>query len=276
MSTRAFAAIPANARGGKPRRSGLTEIRGPYYTMMGPRYLEDILETVGDYVDGLKFAGGSFSLLPRSVLERMIALAHQHQVYVSTGGWIEYVLRQGPRAVRDYLAEAKALGFDVLEISTGFISLPQDDLLRLVARVREAGMKPKPELGIQFGAGGSTAAAELAAEGVRDADWVIGRAKACLAAGAEIIMIESEGLTENVDRWRVDVVSKIAEGVGLDNVMFEAADPAVFEWYLKHYGIDVNLFVDHSQIVQLECLRAGIWGTHGTWGRIASFKDSGA
>lgn len=275
MSSRAFAAIPVNARGGKPRRRGLTEIRGPYYSMMGPRYLEDILETVGDYVDGLKFAGGSFALLPRSVLERMIALAHQHQVYVSTGGWIEYVLRQGMRAVADYLAEAKALAFDVLEISTGFISLPQDDLLRLVARVRAAGMKPKPELGIQFGAGGSTAAAELAAEGVRDAEWVIGRAKACLDAGAEIIMIESEGLTENVARWRVDVVSKIAEGVGLENVMFEAADPAVFEWYVKHYGIDVNLFVDHSQIVQLECLRAGIWGTHSTWGRIASFKEGG-
>lgn len=48
--------------------------------MMGPRYLEDILEAVGDYVDGLKFAGGSFSLLPRRVLERMIALAHQEQV----------------------------------------------------------------------------------------------------------------------------------------------------------------------------------------------------
>ena len=170
MSARAFAAIPVNARGGKPRRRGLTDIRGPYYTMMGPRYLEDVLETAGDYVDGLKFAGGSFSLLPRRVLERMIALAHQHHVYVSTGGWIEYVLRQGPRAVTDYLAEAKALGFDVLEISTGFISLPQDDLLRLVARVREHGMKPKPELGIQFGAGGSTGAAELAAEGVRDAE----------------------------------------------------------------------------------------------------------
>jgi phosphosulfolactate synthase (CoM biosynthesis protein A) len=134
-------------------------------------------------------------------------------------------------------------------------------------------MMPKPELGIQFGAGGSTSAAELAAEGVRDATWVIARAKACLEAGAEIIMIESEGITENVERWRVDAVAKIVEGIGLEKLMFEAADPAVFEWYVKHYGIDVNLFVDHSQIVQLECLREGIWGTHGTWGRIASFKD---
>ena len=42
--------------------------------------------------------------------------------------------------------------------------------------------------------------------------------------------------------------------------MFEAADPEVFAWYVKNYGPDVNLFVDHSQIVQLECLRRGIWG----------------
>jgi phosphosulfolactate synthase (CoM biosynthesis protein A) len=55
-------------------------------------------------------------------------------------------------------------------------------------------------------------------------------------------------------------------------VMFEAADPDVFSWYIKNYGIDVNLFVDHSQIVQLEGLRAGIWGTHDTWGRMLAYR----
>jgi phosphosulfolactate synthase (CoM biosynthesis protein A) len=35
---------------------------------------------------------------------------------------------------------------------------------------------------------------------------------------------------------------------------------------------DVNLFVDHSQIVQLECLRAGIWGTKSLWGRVLTYK----
>ncbi len=49
--------------------------------------------------------------------------------------------------------------------------------------------------------------------------------------------------------------------------MFEAADPPVFEWYIRNYGNEVNLFVDHSQIVQLEALRSGIWGTKSTWGR---------
>jgi hypothetical protein len=40
----------------------------------------------------------------------------------------------------------------------------------------------------------------------------------------------------------------------------------------KNYGAEVNLFVDHSQIVQLECLRSGIWGTKSLWGRILTYK----
>jgi len=35
----------------------------------------------------------------------------------------------------------------------------------------------------------------------------------------------------------------------------------------------VNLFVDHSQIVQLQCLRSGIWGTKSTWGRVLTYKE---
>ena len=54
--------------------------------------------------------------------------------------------------------------------------------------------------------------------------------------------------------------------------MFEAADPEVFGWYIKNYGPEVNVFVDHSQIVLLECLRSGIWGTKSLWGRIVTYK----
>ena len=272
MSDRAFSSIPVNVRSAKPRSQGLTEIRGPYYTVMGRRYLEDILETMHPYVDGLKFAGGAFALMPRDKVKEMIDLAHRYDTYVSTGGWIEYVLRYGTEAVESYFAECQALGFDVIELSTGFISLPEGDLLRLVGRVAKMGLKAKPELGIQFGAGGATPAAELAAEGTRDAQWVIKRAKACLDAGAHIIMIELEGITENVEGWRTDVVAQIIGALGVEKVMFEAADPPVFEWYIKTYGAEVNLFVDHSQIVQLECLRSGIWGTKSSWGRVVTYK----
>jgi phosphosulfolactate synthase (CoM biosynthesis protein A) len=98
--------------------------------------------------------------------------------------------------------------------------------------------------------------------------WLIAKAERALDAGAHIIMIESEGITENVSAWRIDVVARIINQLGLEKVMFEGADPPVFEWYVKNSGNEVNLFVDHSQIVQLEALRSGIWGTKSTWGRI--------
>ena len=274
MSGRAFPFIKMNDRPGKPRTKGVTEIRGPYYTVMGKRYLEDVLETMGEYVDSLKFAAGSFSLMKRDVLKEIIDTAHRYNVLVSTGGWMEYVLTQGPEAVERYVKECKEVGFDIVELSCGFITIPVDDWVQLVELVKRAGLKPKPEVGIQFGAGGATSVAELEAEGTKDPAWALSEAKRFLDAGAYMIMIESEGITENVKNWRTDVPPKIIDALGLEKVMFEAADPEVFGWYIKNYGPEVNLFVDHSQIVHLETLRRGIWGTKDLWGRVLTYKGT--
>jgi phosphosulfolactate synthase (CoM biosynthesis protein A) len=271
-SDRAFSFLRTNRRQPKPRTRGITEIRGPYYTVMGPRYLQDVLETMGEYADILKFAGGSFTLLPGPALKQIIDIAHEHGVLVSTGGFIEFVLTQGADAVDRYIDECRNIGFDIIEVSSGFITLPTDDFVRLTEKVNKAGLKAKPEVGIQFGAGGATSPEELEQEGTKDVGWAINMARRCLDAGAHLIMIESEGITEEVRSWRTDVVSDIVAELGLEHVMFEAADPAVFDWYVKNYGPDVNLFVDHSQIVQLECLRQGIWGTKSVWGRVLTYE----
>ena len=272
LDERAFAFLRVNERETKPRSRGITEIRGPYYTPMGKRYLEDVLETMGTYIDVLKFAGGSFSLMPRKAVQELLDLCHRYDVMVSTGGFIEHVLTQGPEAVNWYIEECKEMGFDIIEISSGFITIPTDDWLRLIEKVQKAGLKAKPEVGIQFGAGGATTEGELAAEGTRDPEWAIQQAKRFVDAGAYMIMIESEGITENVKTWRTDVVAKIIHALGLEKPMFEAADPEVFAWYVKNYGAEVNLFVDHSQIVQLECLRSGLWGNKSLWGRVLTYK----
>ncbi|HWR54652.1 MAG TPA: phosphosulfolactate synthase [Bryobacteraceae bacterium] len=271
MPDRGFEFLRVNERQAKPRGRGLTEIRGPYYTCVGKHYLKDLFETMGQYVDSLKFAGGSFTLMPRRALADIVKLCHEHEVLVSTGGFIEYVLTQGPEAVRNYIRECREAGFDIVEISSGFVTIPADDWLRLIEEVQRAGMKAKPEVGIQFGAGGDTRAEQLEAEGTRDPEWCIRLAKRFIDAGAYLIMIESEGITENVRAWRTDVPARIADELGLEKVMFEAADPEVFSWYVRTYGPGVNLFVDHSQIVQLECLRAGIWGSNATWGRMVTY-----
>jgi phosphosulfolactate synthase (CoM biosynthesis protein A) len=272
MQKNAFDFIRKNQRVGKPRKTGITEIRGPYYTVMGKNYLEDVLSTMGPYIDSLKFAGGSFSLMTDKALKDLINTAHKNNVLVSTGGFIEYVLTQGHDAVDKYIKACKAVGFDIIEISSGFITIPTDDWLRLVEKVQKAGLKAKPEVGIQFGAGGSTSIAELEAQSVRDVEQAIQQAKRFIDAGAYMIMIESEGITENVKTWRTDVAAKIVNQLGIEKVMFEAADPEVFIWYIKNYGPEINLFVDHSQIVELEAVREGIWGTNSIWGRIVTYK----
>lgn len=268
----AFDWLRRNDRSPKPRKTGITEIRAAYYSNFGKTYFKDMLETSGNYIDSIKYAGGSFSFMNPKKIREINDLAHEYGVMVSTGGFIEYVLTQGRDAVKKYINEVKDLGFDIIEVSTGFISIPTDDWLRVIEDVQKAGLKAKPEIGIQFGAGGDTVQSALESEGVQDVGYAVKQAKRFLDAGAYLIMIESEGITENANPWRVDVPATFINEVGLENLMFEAADPQVFKWYIKNYGPDVNVFVDHSQIVQLEATRQGIWGTNDVWGRIVTYK----
>jgi phosphosulfolactate synthase (CoM biosynthesis protein A) len=145
-----FGFIRANPRTPKLRKNGVTEIRGPYYSVMGKGYLSDVLETIGYHVDGLKFAGGSFALFPEKALRELIDLAHSHDVYVSTGGFMEHLLTHPEvfSVVDRYLQKCKDVGFGVIELSSGFLSFPPEDWLRLVDKVHSYGLKAKPELGI--------------------------------------------------------------------------------------------------------------------------------
>src|SRR5437899_9928705 len=97
---RSFPFLRVNERGVKPRKRGLTEIRGPYYSAYGRRHLEDLFETMGAYIDSLKFAGGSCTLMPKKAVREIVELSHKYDVLVSTGGFIERLLAQGAEAVR--------------------------------------------------------------------------------------------------------------------------------------------------------------------------------
>src|SRR5437667_8407660 len=151
QNKRGFQFLRTNQRGGKPRQRGITEIRGPYYSVVGKRYLQDLFETMGAYVDSLKFGGGSFCLMPKKVIREINDLCHENEVLVSTGGFIEFVLTQGSDAVRRYVRECKELGFAIIEISAGFITIPTHDWMRIVDLVQKTGLTAKPEVGMQFG-----------------------------------------------------------------------------------------------------------------------------
>lgn len=58
---------------------------------------------MGDFVDGLKFSGGSNSLMPKDHIKEITELAHRHNLYVSTGDWAEHQLRKGPSSFKEYI-----------------------------------------------------------------------------------------------------------------------------------------------------------------------------
>ncbi|KAF8487990.1 hypothetical protein JB92DRAFT_2758016, partial [Gautieria morchelliformis] len=67
------------------------------------------------------------SIIPSAAVSDMVDVAHKHGVYVSTGGFIERVLTTSNDRMRDverYVRRCKHLGFDVIELSIGFLSLP--------------------------------------------------------------------------------------------------------------------------------------------------------
>src|SRR5215472_7621609 len=181
----------------KPRKTGVIEFHGPYYTPVSFGYLRDLLDEWGEYVDGFKFAGGSMRLLDREKTRKMIQVCHDHNVYVSTGGFVERVIVQGAEAVDKYLEECKTLEFDLVEVSSGLASIKLEDKVAIVKQVQKLGMKAKPEVSMMIGAGAGTHIVGYKPKMRIIAD-VVKETQAHLDAGAEILMLESEGITEDL------------------------------------------------------------------------------
>ncbi|MDE1856576.1 MAG: phosphosulfolactate synthase [Candidatus Micrarchaeota archaeon] len=268
MGKRAFDFVEIYDLPKKPRKKGITEIRVPYYAATPTiTYISDLLDAWGDYFDGMKFACGTMRLMDRGKVKKIIDLCHDHDVYVSTGGFVERVLVQGKKAVDRYFEGCRELGYDVVEISSGFVRVSMEDRLAMVEKVRDLGMKPKPEISMMIGAGAGTHIVGYKTR-MKTMGEFFDEAKAYLKSGAEIIMVESEGLTEDLppNKWRLDVIRKLVKEFGYNRWMFEAADPEVFKWYYKNVGRDANLFIDHTQVVEFNAWRLGLWGDPDIWG----------
>ena len=280
QSRKAFEFVKIQLPGSKPRKKGIIEIRGPYYTSISRGCLSDLLDDWGEFVDGYKFAGGPMRLLSRDRVRQILRICHKHGVYVSTGGFVERVIVQGRGAVQQYLRECKSIGFDVVEVSSGLANIPLEDKIEIVREVQKLGMKPKPEVSLMFGAGAGTHVTgyKTDASRMRSFDDFANEIEGHFSAGAQMVMIESEGITEDLPprRWKKDTIKKLIDRFGYEKLMFEAAEPPVFKWYLTAIGRDVNLFIDHSQIVEFTAWRAGLWGDEQIWkGKVFHFAREG-
>ena len=89
-------------------------------------------------------------LLSVDMVKSILKICHDHEVYVSTGGFVERIIVQDA-AVDRYLEECKSLGFDIVEVSSGLAPIPLEDKVEPVKQVKKMGMIPKPEISLMIG-----------------------------------------------------------------------------------------------------------------------------
>lgn len=261
----AFDSIELMERPGKPRTRGITYVRD---RGLGINSLVDALQASADYIDILKLAAFAPRLQTKKLITEKRAVCRDFNVGFGMGGpLLENALLQGRDTVRRFLDQVQEVGIEYLEVCRQLVILPLDDLCELVVEVKERGIRPIAEVGVAYGI--------TAEEKVNiDLDRLLTTMKACMAAGAWKVLLESEGITESrhPSEYRYDVASKIASSIDINSVMFEADDPAVYTRYICDHGSQVNLFVDITRALALEGSRLGAWGKHPIMARTAIFS----
>jgi phosphosulfolactate synthase (CoM biosynthesis protein A) len=97
-----------------------------------------VLETSGDYVDILKFAGGLFTLMPTHVVRELIDISHAHDVKVIYRRLPSGGLTQGLRR-STFIQTYQSVGFDIVEVSSGFYHIADRRLALLIENVQSGG-----------------------------------------------------------------------------------------------------------------------------------------
>ena len=228
-----------------PRDGGLTHVLDKG---IGPRAVEDLLETAGAYVDIVKLGWGTSYVTPN--LARKLELYRAAGKPVVVGGtFFEAVLARGK--IDEYKQWLKEHGFEHVEVSDGAIEIPRERKLELVQELArdftvlsEVGSKDPevnfaPYLWVQ---------------------WI----KEELDAGAWKVITEArEGGTAGMFRptgeLRTGLVDELAHDIDVADLVFEAPTKDSQAWFIKHFGPEVNLGnIPPDEVIPLETLRLGL------------------
>jgi phosphosulfolactate synthase len=107
---------------------------------------EEEVADLSSYIDIAKIGWGLPLLLARDRLKARVHLYQEEGIEVSTGGTLlEYAVAQN--RVPNFLDEAKAIGFDLIEISSGILELSATQIARLADAVKERGLPYLIEVG---------------------------------------------------------------------------------------------------------------------------------
>jgi phosphosulfolactate synthase len=252
MSRHFFDGLDGAERATKPRTTGLTMVAD---WGLGLYAQEDLLVTGAAYCDFGKIAVGISRLLPNDVLQRKLTLYREYQVEPFPGGqYLEYAEIEGK--AEEYLAASVRAGYRWIEVSDNVAPVGVAWKERVIRRARgEHGLRVLGEVGKK--------------EGLARATPLVDDARACLDAGAEVILLEAAELVGEEPETAREVEA-VLHAIGLERVMFELPGPWIAgvttadihrmrRDLIDRYGRDVNLGnVGPTDLLSLEAYRRGL------------------
>lgn len=249
---RAFPSIPVGPRQSKPREAQVT-MMVDFGLPLGAT--ADLLRLAHDAIDLAKVAVGTSALYDEELLVEKIDLYQRHDVIPFTGGqFLEYAIHVD--AVDAFFQDAKAIGYQAVEVSDNLLDLAADRKQDIISRAaNDHGLLVLGEVGRK--------------DTATDAGGLIEDAQACLASGAWKVLVEA---AEFFDAGSFDerLVHVILDAIPADRLIFElpgtwirgvaASDIHEMQvWLLEHVGPDVSVGnVAPNDILSFEALRRNL------------------
>lgn len=247
-----FAGLDGRRRSRKPRDLGLTMVAD---WGLGSGAQSDLLETAAPFFDFAKVAVGISRLLANDVLSAKIRNYLDSHIEPFPGGqYLEYAQVQG--AAHLYFPAVAEAGYRWVEVSDNLAAVTHEWKLMMIREaVEKHGLTVLGEVGQKEGL-----------------DAVIPMAddvKACLDAGARIVLLEAAELVDE-DAGKARQVEKAVEAAGQEKVMFELPGPWIAGVHshdvhrmrrtlVDRYGPEVNLGnVLPDDLMTLEAYRRGL------------------
>jgi len=231
----------------KPRQSGLTMMMDKGLSI---RQVENFIESSAHLTDLVKLGFGT-SIISKN-LKHKINLYQDAGLKVYLGGTLfeAFLIRKD---IQGYIAYAKNLGLETIEVSDGSIIIDHGlkcELINMLSKdftvVSEVGSK---EAGIL----------------IAPNRW-ISMMNAELKAGSWKVIAEARE-SGNVGIYRpngtahVALVNKILSKVPSDSILWEAPIKSQQAWFIKQIGPNVNLGnIAYDDVIPLETLRLGLRG----------------
>ncbi|MCW2717187.1 phosphosulfolactate synthase [Pseudonocardia sp.] len=231
-----------------PRRRGLTVVIDPG---LHTGQFEDAIDSVGEYVDMVKFGWGT-ALVTHDIKRKIDILRWAGIDFYFGGTLFERFAVEG--MVDDWRQLCRSLGATHVEVSNGTISMGNAEKARWVAKLADD-FTVISEVGFKDA---------VRSEALSSQEWVSSILED-LDAGAHLVTAEAResgrsGFCTADGIPRDDLVEEIlGSGADLDKLLFEAPNKELQTYFVRRLGSGVNLGnIRSDDVIGLETLRLGL------------------